>query len=180
MVDRSRPRVRHISQRERRWHFIVLTLLGAAIGAASALLRPVLEHNGVHYEAILADLIILPFIVLVVIVTHFDGRLRSTIPWFSLECAWLYLVRTITWSLAANRWWDDMIGLAIIEFMIAAGFGTMVLLLRARFKPPIEGPYCPACAYCLIGAAEDICPECGRAFTLEELGITREALRVKA
>lgn len=39
-----------------------------------------------------------------------------------------------------------------------------------------DGTLCPGCAYSLIGNTSMICPECGRAFTLDELGATREAL----
>jgi len=37
--------------------------------------------------------------------------------------------------------------------------------------------HCPNCAYNLIGNTSGVCPECGRAFTLEELEIAPEELR---
>lgn len=33
---------------------------------------------------------------------------------------------------------------------------------------------CPQCGYCLRGCREQICPECGREFSFEEVGTTRE------
>ena len=40
-----------------------------------------------------------------------------------------------------------------------------------------DGTRCPGCAYCLIGASDTICPECGRRFTFAELETTAEAFR---
>jgi hypothetical protein len=37
-----------------------------------------------------------------------------------------------------------------------------------------DGTLCPGCAYSLIGNESMVCPECGRPFTVEELGTTEE------
>jgi hypothetical protein len=60
-----------------------------------------------------------------------------------------------------------------VSFVISAG---VLLLLQLKPRAVKPGPYCPACGYCLIGSPRQICAECGRAFTLEELGITPEEL----
>ena len=48
--------------------------------------------------------------------------------------------------------------------------------MYVRRKRAKVGTYCPECGYCLIGVPRQICPECGRAFTLDELGIPADAL----
>ncbi len=53
----------------------------------------------------------------------------------------------------------------------------MLWMLRTLW-PPIAGPYCPGCGYCLVGVSEYVCPECGREFTLAQLHITADDLQV--
>ena len=37
-----------------------------------------------------------------------------------------------------------------------------------------DGTMCPGCGYSLIGCTNQLCPECGREFTFQELGTTRD------
>lgn len=54
---------------------------------------------------------------------------------------------------------------------------TFGQLLAGRIHVPKERPgRCPACDYNLYGLTEQRCPECGRAFTFEELGVSAEEL----
>lgn len=50
--------------------------------------------------------------------------------------------------------------------------GLAWLAMRLYAGPIVfqDGTLCPRCAFVLIGAAELVCPECGRPFTFEELG----------
>jgi hypothetical protein len=69
-----------------------------------------------------------------------------------------------------------------IECLVIAfvGRGARVLLIWAGVinEPPKPiGPLCPSCGYCLLGLTEHICPECGRPFTFEELGISPRELQ---
>lgn len=38
-----------------------------------------------------------------------------------------------------------------------------------------DGASCPQCGYCVRGVASSICPECGRAFNREDLGLSEAA-----
>lgn len=50
---------------------------------------------------------------------------------------------------------------------------TIRQLLTCRLAAPIDiKGACPGCGYNLYGLAEQRCPECGRAFTFEEIGAT--------
>jgi hypothetical protein len=57
-------------------------------------------------------------------------------------------------------------------------FGMLVawLVLRVRLGPVVlqDGSLCPACGYSLRGCVVQRCPECGREFTFQELGVTAE------
>lgn len=43
----------------------------------------------------------------------------------------------------------------------------------------IDGKSCVACGYCLLGCESMKCPECGRAFTYEELGTTEAEFKAR-
>ena len=57
---------------------------------------------------------------------------------------------------------------------------VLLLFLQVKPEPVKPGPYCPECGYCLIGLPRQICSECGRPFTLDELGVEADALKVAA
>jgi hypothetical protein len=61
---------------------------------------------------------------------------------------------------------------------ISSVVGTLIAWLLSRIvRGRIEirsGIFCPDCNYCLAGAEEMRCSECGRVFTYEELGVTPE------
>ena len=68
------------------------------------------------------------------------------------------------------------------EFIATVVVGLLVTLLcRWRFGPLVrqDGTMCPRCGYSLIGSVDQTCSECGREFTFQELGTTREALYAK-
>jgi predicted amidophosphoribosyltransferase len=55
-------------------------------------------------------------------------------------------------------------------------FGPGILLLFLRPTHPRRG-HCPRCGYLLRGLPEPRCPECGRPFTAQEVGMTHEQLQ---
>jgi cytochrome c oxidase subunit IV len=51
-------------------------------------------------------------------------------------------------------------------------------LLLGRVRPYVrDDGCCPACGYCLFGVTEQRCPECGRSFRPEEVGMSLSDLR---
>ncbi|MBP7936865.1 MAG: hypothetical protein KA354_19665 [Phycisphaerae bacterium] len=47
-------------------------------------------------------------------------------------------------------------------------------LLIGRLPPPLGQGQCPRCGYLLYGLTENRCPECGRGYTVEEVGLSAE------
>ena len=54
-------------------------------------------------------------------------------------------------------------------------------LARWRRGPIVvqNGTQCPGCAYSLLGCVAQVCPECGREFTFQELGTTKQEFTMK-
>ena len=101
---------------------------------------------------------------------HVSGRLIVTV-FFTCSS---YIVG---WSLAKRQLWGDMLWVMLVYGIIAVSASWLLLVVIQYFRRPLYGPYCPSCAYCLIGASSDRCPECGRDFTLAELGVPRDELQ---
>lgn len=97
------------------------------------------------------------------------------------------------WSIMS--WWngDDHYGIHLSFgascVIVAAALGearavsrqswmrTLGQLMTGRFRGQDERiGMCPKCGYNLYGLSEQRCPECGRAFTFEEVGATAETL----
>jgi hypothetical protein len=59
---------------------------------------------------------------------------------------------------------------------------TRVVPYRKRYAIPfgVRHDVCCDCGYALTGNVSNICPECGREFTYQELGTTKEELDVRA
>jgi len=131
----------------------------------------------VHYEAILALFVLMPAILLVLVWSVRRTPWKRVSGWLALAVLFTCLAFVAGWSLVERRLWDDVIFVMAAYGAIAAAACWGLLLAIQRLRRPLHGPYCPGCSYCLVGLTADRCPECGRAFTLEELGITREELR---
>jgi len=69
------------------------------------------------------------------------------------------------------------VAMCVLIFVVnIVGYPLVVLSGAGRAKHRPRGPYCPECEYHLVGVAEHRCPECGRPFTLYELGISQRDL----
>lgn len=53
---------------------------------------------------------------------------------------------------------------------------TILYLITLRLHESRPAGHCPGCGYNLYGLREMRCPECGRAFTFEEIGATPESI----
>ena len=156
---------------------IVAMFFGAVAGGISAYVRPMIQ-GPIHYEMLASMFIVLPLIVLALVIS-----MRRT-PWRHVTRHLLFAIFatcfafTAGWAAVQARMWDDMFWVMLVYGLIAAAVAWLLLFVMQYFFPLISGPSCPKCGYSLIGVPRDQCPECGRSFTLGELGITREELQV--
>lgn len=81
---------------------------------------------------------------------------------------WLYVHTVVKWT---SLMWPLFL---VLGAPLAWGLNRWT---RAR---RFTGPYCRGCRYHLKGVIDWRCPECGRPFTLKELGVTAAELRADA
>jgi hypothetical protein len=168
------------TDRQRMRRLLLIAVLSAAGGAGSVWVRNTVQSTGFHWDAALAIFAYLPAICLWIVLSRRRMlRLRALLG-ANIEIAVVVIVFTVSWFLAYGRFWDDVLGVMILFWIIAAAAATVLLLLLQHWQRPHGGPYCLQCGYCLIGLPSRRCPECGRAFTPEELGITEDELDVKS
>jgi len=79
-----------------------------------------------------------------------------------LECAWWCISYQVIAAIAGG---------AVVAICFAVARSTSVKSTKGASTT------CPRCEYCLIGNTSMQCPECGRAFTFEEMGTTEEEFR---
>ena len=83
-----------------------------------------------------------------------------------------------------DRWWygHTVINWTILSWTLLVVLGTPLAwgLNRWSSARRITGPYCRGCRYHLKGVSDWRCPECGRPFTLKELGVSPSELRADA
>jgi hypothetical protein len=163
-------------------------LLGTTSGVASALVRPMADLNGFHVEAVAVTVLLSAYTFVAVLDKR---RVRAPIAW-PLMHAELFLVWgsfTFAWCITTGLsqhiltgyWWDDLLGMSLGCWLANAAGAAIILGLMHWYRRPMPmGPYCPQCGYCLIGLSERRCPECGRTFTVEELGIRARDLNPEA
>jgi hypothetical protein len=163
--------------------FAIFSAIGAATGAMTASLDIALGLWRAQWEWMLALFILLPVVSFTIVLTRRRIQWYRALLWMSLEiggCVSFYAA-TIQWVwrvFGGYRIYEPVLTTEalIIGFACFACGAILLLFFQARPEPIKPGPYCPQCGYCLIGTPRQICPECGRAFTLEELGIGPEAL----
>ncbi len=159
---------------------IGFAIAGAAVGAAAAITRPYLRYNGVPYDAMIALFVLLPALSLTSLATLRRVRWRWNLFQFGAEQAALTVAFALGITALLLRVFSDLVEVMAAYFAVVfIGGGVLYVVWQWFFPLPRLGPYCPACDYCLIGAGERQCPECGRPFTLDELGLTEAELEPK-
>ena len=128
-------------------------------------------------------LALLPVVSLMAVYTRRRIPWHRAILWMALELAGciVFFESTIdrVWNYECADRYDD---LELLEMIVFIGMACLVvgaillLILQVKPEPVKPGPYCPECGYCLIGLPRQICSECGRPFTLDELGIAADVL----
>ena len=69
-----------------------------------------------------------------------------------------------------------------VLILLFAGMYTVTWHIIQMTLGPIvvqDGTLCPQCGYCLAGAESTVCSECGREFTFQELGTTKEEFEAR-
>ena len=147
-------------------------LAGAALGLATALVRARTVFTGVHWETVAGLLVAQPLACIGLAWLQRRVPWRRAIGWVAFESAWL-CAATFVGFLALSRL-PARSGLFIESCVWASACvaGAALLIVWQRRHLRVAGPHCPACGYCLIGTPSGRCPECGRAFTPGELGMT--------
>jgi hypothetical protein len=168
-----------LSRRVKR--FMIFSLAGIASGVALAVMNCLSTWWQLNW---LTELLIL-----LVGVTALTAATRRRIPWrrgllwMTLELAGYVCLLAATvensWHFFGGYWQNtpDLLQMVLILWLMAVGSGSAILLLLQMRPVKVKlGPYCPECGYCLIGSPRQICSECGRPFTFEELGIAPDGL----
>lgn len=154
---------------------VVFAVVTALLGVATGLVRPMIP-GPVHYETIVSLLVVVPLVLLAWVFVLRAVPWQRAGRWVVLGDVAICMAYWAGWSLLVRHLWDDNLVVMALYAVVAPALSCPLLWAYQKCFPLIQGPYCIGCGYCLIGAPEDVCPECGRAFTLSELGVTREDL----
>jgi hypothetical protein len=136
--------------------------------------------------------LIIPLLVLAYLVTALRLRDRRHLCWMLAGSCWAtaWFGYWVTGSIIdGGGYYGVYVSFTAACFLAIATLGEAVALTRQSWLrtagqlltcrlaafPKWEGR-CPGCDYYLYGLTEMRCPECGRAFSFEEIGATREAM----
>jgi hypothetical protein len=158
--------------------FVIFSIIGCLGGAIVAFVEVQFPFNEVRWHAFIALAILLPIVGFMAIFTRRRILWYRAILWMGLELAGCVCFFQAT----IERIWrhyrlfyfqvEDVLQIVLMAGVVCFIFGAVLLLfLQVKPEKAKPGPYCPECGYCLIGLPKRICSECGRPFTLEELGI---------
>jgi hypothetical protein len=173
--------------RSRIARFTLLSAIGCLAGVLVASVDVEFPFNRSRWQWFVALWILLPVVSLMAVFTRRRIRWHRALLWMSLElagclCFFQATIERIWTHYNVNVY--DVPDLLELVFMTGAACfivgATLLLFLQVKPEPVKPGPYCPECGYCLIGLPRQICSECGRPFTLEELGVELDALKVAA
>ena len=171
--------------RERIIRFVIFSAIGCVLGAMVAWADMEFDLGRTDGQWALILLVLLPVVSLMAVYTRRRIPWHRAILWMSLELAGCvtFFESAIDqiWRYENAHRYNDVELLQMIVFigMVCFVIGAILLLfLQVKPEPVKPGPYCPECGYCLIGLPRQICSECGRPFTLDELGIEADALKV--
>jgi hypothetical protein len=152
---------------------------GLLIGMAAGVARPRLA-GPVHYEMLIAYPILLGLSLwLIALLWRVPPRHAITDLGVGMTLLWGAFWGGIDGTMLVegiSRSTFSFVGFVIIHWLGGLVVGAVLLASARAYWPLREGPYCPGCGYCVIGVRERRCPECGRSFTLEELGVSAKEL----
>jgi hypothetical protein len=160
------------------WRRLLFSNLTAILtGLATAYLRAYFERSNLHYETIASCFLILPAISLILAFTARRLPILAALTWLMLEVLLVYVFFTLSFWLLylflvpSEAILPVMLKAMAICWLVSALVSAIIIALLAKFRPPILGPHCRGCGYCLIGLPSNRCPECGRTFTDQEVSL---------
>jgi hypothetical protein len=163
--------------------FAIFSIVGSVLGALVVWFDYEFNISRNYSGWILILLLLLPVVSLMAVFTRRRIPWHRAILWMGLELAGCIVFFETTvdhiWLRAGLHQADDLellqaiLGVGVVDFIFGA---ILLLFLQVKPEKVLPGPYCPECGYCLIGSTRRICSECGRPFTLEELGVEAGAL----
>ena len=160
-----------------RWRRLLIAVVTAgATGIATAFVRP-LATGPIHYESVFSTLVVLPLLCLLLTLSLRRVAWRAALGWLILELTAVCAAFIIGVWLGPGRMHHDLPEVMAVFWLVAVPVCAGLLVGYQWFRPLPTGPYCRDCGYCLIGTPSDCCPECGRPFDPQKLGVTREELR---
>jgi hypothetical protein len=163
--------------------FATFSVVGGVIGLLMAELEIQLHLYRLPQVEMFVPLLPLPLICFLIVMGRRRIPWHRALLWMSLEIAgcicFFVAARERFWHFSGHAPYESPTMLsAALDLGLASFICGAILLLTLQVKPEVAkiGPYCPACGYCLLGTPTQTCPECGRPFTLDELGVSAEAL----
>lgn len=163
--------------------FAVFSVIGCILGALVGWADIEFDLSRTQGQWTVTLFGLIPVVVLMAVFTRRRIPWHRAILWMALELAGCVCFMEATvdrmWIWSHTHQFD---GLEQLEMILYVGLfcfilgAVLLLFLQVKPEPAKPGPYCPECGYCLIGLPRQICSECGRPFTLDELGIGADAL----
>jgi hypothetical protein len=169
--------------RERVVRFAIFSAVGCVAGASIAMIEVKFPYRDSRWSWLFIICGLAPIVCLMAVFTRRRVLWHRAILWMGLELAGCvcFFQATIEriWRYYNVNFFEipDLLQMVLMAGAACFVVGAVLLLfLQVKPEEPKPGPYCPQCGYCLIGLPRQICSECGRPFTLAELGVTAEML----
>lgn len=150
---------------------------GLLIGTTSAWARPRMLHGNAHIEAIIDFFVLMPALCLLIFLRNWSLPINRAIYAVSVQLGVLWVAHFVGMASVLKERWFDMFGVNVAFCLGSiAVLVNLCWVLRLCFPVKLRTTDCLGCGYSLIGLSRNVCPECGRAFTMHELGITEKDL----
>ena len=161
---------------------LVIGIASFILGIVAHGLRPMMFWRGVHLE-MLASLAAATVVTGALAFRYRQARpARPAVLAYTTHVIVLWSTFVLGWRITAAPG-EDFEAFArdwLPKGVVVAICGVLLLLmLKALSRSLTFGPTrCPSCGYSLVGLPDQRCPECGRPFTLDELGVGEHELKV--
>jgi hypothetical protein len=158
----------------------VLSIVFFAAGVLAHSLRPIGRWQGFHLEVLLP--LAASVAVSVMLAVHHGGFRKGVVVFAVLQAqvVMILVCFVLGWQLTDEGNDPEFLRICSWFWLADAVTAGAVLISKrvvVRWKQP-DPAGCPGCGYSLVGLPTARCPECGRAFTADELDVDPAALEV--